>query len=83
MSKNGTTWPVVVVLDQYYGIRALYERLGKYNITAPFDGVVVSAPVEPGTIVTPGTRLGEFIAPGFVGVGNGDRRRRIDAGQRR
>jgi multidrug efflux pump subunit AcrA (membrane-fusion protein) len=52
------------VLDQYYGIRALYERLGKYVITAPFDGVVVSAPLEPGTIVTPGTRLGEFIAPG-------------------
>ncbi len=51
------------VLDQYYGIRALYERLAKYVITAPFDGVVVNAPLEPGTIVTPGTRLGEFIAP--------------------
>lgn len=54
------------VLDQYYGIRALYERIGKYTITAPFDGVVVSAAVEPGTIVTPGTRLGEFIAPGTL-----------------
>ncbi|MBK8500609.1 MAG: HlyD family efflux transporter periplasmic adaptor subunit [Flavobacteriales bacterium] len=52
------------VLDQYYGIRAVYERIGKYVITAPFDGVVASASVEPGTIVTPGTRLGEFIAPG-------------------
>lgn len=52
------------VLDQYYGIRAVYERMGKYNVTAPFDGVVVGAAVEPGTIVTPGTRLGEFIAPG-------------------
>jgi membrane fusion protein, multidrug efflux system len=51
------------VLDQYYGIRALYERNSKYVITAPFDGVVLSAAVEPGTIVTPGTRLGEFIAP--------------------
>lgn len=51
------------VLDQYYGIRALYERLGKYVITAPFDGVVVAASAEPGTIVTPGMRLGEFIAP--------------------
>jgi multidrug efflux pump subunit AcrA (membrane-fusion protein) len=54
------------VLDQYYGIRAVYERLAKYVITAPFDGVVVSAAVEPGTIVTPGTRLGEFIAPGTL-----------------
>lgn len=51
------------VLDQYYGIRALYERRYKYRITAAFDGVVASAGVEPGTIVTPGTRLGEFIAP--------------------
>lgn len=54
------------VLDQYYGIRALYERLAKYVITAPFDGVVVAAFAEPGTIVTPGTRLGEFIAPGSL-----------------
>lgn len=54
------------VLDQYYTIRALYERLAKYTITAPFNGVVMSAPVEPGTIVTPGTRLGEFIAPGSL-----------------
>lgn len=51
------------VLDQYYGIRALYERRGKYVVTAAFDGVVAAAGVEPGTIVTPGTRLGEFIAP--------------------
>jgi len=54
------------VLDQYYGIRAVYERLGKYTVTAPFDGVVVNAAVEPGTIVTPGNRLGEFIAPGTL-----------------
>lgn len=54
------------VLDQYYAIRALYERLAKYVITAPFDGVVVSAMAEPGTIVTPGTRFGEFIAPGRI-----------------
>ncbi len=54
------------VLDQYYNIRAVYERLDKYTISAPFDGIVVNAPVEPGTIVTPGTRLGEFIAPGSL-----------------
>lgn len=51
------------VLDQYYGLRALYERSDKYVITSAFDGVVSAAGVEPGTIVTPGTRLGEFIAP--------------------
>jgi multidrug efflux pump subunit AcrA (membrane-fusion protein) len=51
------------VLDQYYGIRSLYERQAKYLITAPFDGTVVASAVEPGTIVTPGMRLGEFIAP--------------------
>ena len=54
------------VLDQYYTIRALYERRDKYTIAAAFDGVVSAAGVEPGTIVTPGTRLGEFIAPGSL-----------------
>lgn len=54
------------LLDQYHGIRALYERLQKYVITAAFDGVVAAGGVEPGTIVTPGTRLGEFIAPGSL-----------------
>jgi membrane fusion protein (multidrug efflux system) len=54
------------VLDQYYGIRALYERLQKYTVTAAFDGVVAAAGIESGTIVTPGTRLGEFIAPGTL-----------------
>jgi membrane fusion protein, multidrug efflux system len=54
------------ILDQYYSIRALYERLGKYTVTAPFDGVVVGAGIEAGAIITPGTRLGEFIAPGSL-----------------
>lgn len=35
------------VLDQYYGIRALYERRAKYVITAAFDGVVTAAGIEP------------------------------------
>jgi membrane fusion protein (multidrug efflux system) len=54
------------LLDQYYAIRALYERLRKYVVTAAFDGVVTAGGVEPGTIVIPGTRLGEFIAPGSL-----------------
>ncbi|MFZ1691619.1 MAG: HlyD family efflux transporter periplasmic adaptor subunit [Flavobacteriales bacterium] len=54
------------VLDQYYNIRSLYERLQKFVVTAAFDGVVIAAGIEPGTIVTPGTRLGEFIAPGSL-----------------
>ena len=52
------------MLDQYYGIRAVYERLGRFVITAAFDGVVSTGGMEPGTIVTPGMRLGEFIDPG-------------------
>ncbi|MBK9149279.1 MAG: HlyD family efflux transporter periplasmic adaptor subunit [Flavobacteriales bacterium] len=51
------------VLDKYYSLRALYERMAKYAVTAPFDGVVTTAGIEPGTIITPGTRLGELIAP--------------------
>ena len=37
--------------------------LAKYNITAPFDGVLVEALVTPGSLIRPGQKLGEFIQP--------------------
>ncbi|MEZ4740635.1 MAG: hypothetical protein R2818_15055 [Flavobacteriales bacterium] len=49
------------VLDQYYGIRALYERLSKYVITAPFDGV--QRPSGARYHCYAGHALSEFIAP--------------------
>ncbi len=45
----------------YYEIKNLEERLRKYNIVAPYDGVLTEAAVNPGTLVRPGQKLGEFI----------------------
>ena len=49
--------------DQYYTVKAQEERLARYRITA-FDGQVTGANADPGTIVTPGTRLGELVGTG-------------------
>ncbi len=50
------------VISAYYAIKNLEERLGKYGIRAPYDGVLASAFVTQGTLVRPGQNLGEFIA---------------------
>jgi multidrug efflux pump subunit AcrA (membrane-fusion protein) len=50
------------VISAYYAIKNLEERLGKYSIRAPYDGVLASAFVTQGTLVRPGQNLGEFIA---------------------
>jgi len=50
------------VISAYYAIKNLEERLGKYSIRAPYDGVLASASVTEGTLVRPGQNLGEFIA---------------------
>ena len=50
------------VTSAYYAIKNLEERLVKYSIRAPYDGVLASASVTEGTLVLPGQNLGEFIA---------------------
>lgn len=52
------------VFGNYYTIKNLETRLGKYTISAPFSGVLVSADITPGTLVSPGQKLGEFIKTG-------------------
>ena len=52
------------VNSNFYNIKNLESRLGKYNITAPFSGVLVKTNVTPGTLITPGQTLGEFVRPG-------------------
>ena len=49
------------VLSSYYNIKNMEQRLGKYSITAPFDGVLTEALVTKGTLVRQGQQLGEFI----------------------
>ena len=42
-------------------MKSAEERLNKYSITAPFDGIVSSSFVENGTMARAGLVLGEFI----------------------
>ena len=37
--------------------------LSKYNLQAPYDGILTDALVTPGSLVRPGQKLGEFIDP--------------------
>lgn len=49
------------IISGYYDIKNLEERLRKFNIVAPYSGVLTEALVNPGTLVRPGQKLGEFI----------------------
>jgi membrane fusion protein, multidrug efflux system len=47
----------------WYNVKNLEERLTKYAIYAPFDGVLTEANVDKGALIRPGQKLGEFINP--------------------
>lgn len=52
------------IITSYYNTKNLEQRLSKYTITAPFDGVLADALVTEGTLVRAGQKLGEFINTG-------------------
>ncbi len=52
------------ILTSYYNVKNMEERLAKYNIRAPFTGVLTEALVTEGTLVRSGQKLGEFIDTG-------------------
>lgn len=54
--------------SSYYNIKNLEQRLGKYNIYAPFTGVLTEALVTKGTLIRQGQKLGEFIDPSVYEV---------------
>ena len=47
----------------YYNVKNLEVKLGKYNLRAPFTGILTEALVTPGSLVRAGQKLGEFIDP--------------------
>ncbi|MEO1012188.1 MAG: HlyD family efflux transporter periplasmic adaptor subunit [Bacteroidota bacterium] len=53
------------ILTSYYDIKNLEQRLSKYRITAPFNGILTEALVTEGTLVRSGQQLGEFINTGI------------------
>ena len=49
------------IYTTYYNTKNLEIVLLKYTLRAPFDGILTEALVNPGTVVRPGQKLGEFI----------------------
>ncbi len=49
------------VISGYHSIRAAEERLGKFAVRAPFDGMVIGATVQPGSMVRAGQPLGALV----------------------
>ncbi len=47
----------------YYKVKNLEERLSKFKIRAPFDGVLVNGNISDGAYIIPNLKLGEFIDP--------------------
>ena len=53
----------------YYKVKNLEERLSKYKIKAPFDGILVKGNISEGAYIVPNQMLGEFIDPNNFEVG--------------
>ncbi len=51
------------ILTTYYDLKNMEQRLVKFNIRAPYSGIVTEALVTKGTLVRSGQKLGEFINP--------------------
>ena len=49
------------VFNRYYSIKSQEETLKDFKIYAPFTGAVTQANLDPGNLVSPGAKLGEFI----------------------
>ncbi|MEZ4918541.1 MAG: efflux RND transporter periplasmic adaptor subunit [Saprospiraceae bacterium] len=47
----------------WHNVKNLEERLAKYTIYAPFNGVLTEALVDKGTLIRSGQKLGTFIDP--------------------
>ena len=56
------------IVSGYHNIRANEERLDKFTVRAPFDGVVVGAQVQPGSMVRAGQPLGTLVGTGTFEV---------------
>lgn len=51
------------IYTTYYATKNMELIYNKYNLHAPFDGILIEALVNPGSLVRPGQKLGDFIDP--------------------
>lgn len=52
------------ILPSYYNIQSQEERLKKYLIRAPYNGILSEALVDPGTMVRAGQKIGTYVNRG-------------------
>ena len=50
------------ILNEYYSIKSAEVRFNKFNLYAPFDGTIIEAYLEVGSIANPGTRIARLIS---------------------
>lgn len=51
------------IVSTYYNVKNLEQRLLKFNIRAPFSGILTEALVTEGSLIRNGQKLGEYIDP--------------------
>ncbi|SHG56879.1 efflux RND transporter periplasmic adaptor subunit [Winogradskyella jejuensis] len=51
------------IVTNYYTVKNLEQRLSKFNIRAPFSGILTEALVTEGSLIRNGQKLGEYIDP--------------------
>ena len=51
------------IVSTYYNVNNLEQRLLKFNIRAPFSGILTEALVTEGSLIRNGQKLGEYIDP--------------------
>lgn len=51
------------IVSSYYSVKNLEQRLSKYNIKAPFSGILTEALATEGSLIRSGQKLGEYIDP--------------------
>lgn len=56
------------IYPRFYQIKSAEARLAKYQIRAPFTGVLTETLIDPGTLVRSGQKLGTFISKGLFEV---------------
>lgn len=49
------------IISGYYNVKNLEQRLSKYIISVPFNGILTQALVTEGSLIRSGQKLGEFI----------------------
>ena len=51
------------IYTNFYTIKNLEVKLAKYSLKAPYNGILTEAFITPGTLVSPGQAIGEFVDP--------------------